>query len=367
MTYRPLLRALGLGVALLLAAVGPLPAQIPYVVNDLAPGVFAVIRRPPSGSSSDSNVLVIINDHDVIVVDANVLPTSAREVIAEIRKRTAKPVRYVINTHWHGDHLYGNAEYRKAWPGVEFIQHPETAKGIVGRMRPILVAQIDSGYENVMRLYRNALSVNRTPSGKTLSDTARRIMNTTLQFYDKQRSEMLKTDLIPGTLLVADSLTFVRGDRTIVVKFLGRGNTAGDLIVNLPKERVVATGDLVVSPFPFGFESYYAEWFNTLRALKETNAQHIVPGHGEMMTDWGYVDQLIALIESVWVQTKRAVAEGKSLEATRAAVSLEPFRGQLPERMRDSFDANFGQPAVEAAFNEVTRGDPVPQSSDPNK
>ena len=74
------------------------------------------------------------------------------------------------------------------------------------------------------------------------------------------------------------------------------------------------------------------------------------------------VDQLIALIETVWVQTKRAVAEGKNLEATRAAVSLEPFRGQLPERLRGSFDANFGQPAVEAAFNEATRGDPALQS-----
>ena len=93
----------------------------PYRVVELAPGIHAVTRQVPPGGVSDSNVLLIINDTDVVVVDANIFPSSARETIAEIRKLTANPVRYVINTHWHSDHHYGNQVYREAFPGVEFI------------------------------------------------------------------------------------------------------------------------------------------------------------------------------------------------------------------------------------------------------
>src|SRR5215210_4178170 len=120
-------RRCGLLFALLLAQplMSALEAQPdPYRVEELAPGVFGVIRKVPTTGASDSNVLFIINEHDVIVVDANIYPSSARQVIAEIRRRTKNPVRYVINTHFHSDHFYGNGEYRKAFPGVDFISHP---------------------------------------------------------------------------------------------------------------------------------------------------------------------------------------------------------------------------------------------------
>lgn len=69
----------------------------------------------------DANNVFIINDNDVVVVDANGAPGITREVVAALRKITSKPVRYVINTHWHDDHIRGNKVYRDAFPGVEFI------------------------------------------------------------------------------------------------------------------------------------------------------------------------------------------------------------------------------------------------------
>ena len=91
-------------------------------------------------------------------------------------------------------------------------------------------------------------------------------------------------------MTVADSLVLHRGGRDIEVKFLGRGHTSGDLVVYLPKERIVATGDLVVHPIPFGGSSYLQEWAGTLRKLKLLDATTIVPGHGEILSDWSYVD-----------------------------------------------------------------------------
>jgi glyoxylase-like metal-dependent hydrolase (beta-lactamase superfamily II) len=92
-----------------------------FKVEKLAEGVYAVIRQDAVGFMVDANNVFIVNDNDVVVVDANGAPGITREVIAALRKITRNPVRYVINTHWHDDHIRGNKVYRDAFPGVEFI------------------------------------------------------------------------------------------------------------------------------------------------------------------------------------------------------------------------------------------------------
>src|SRR5262245_23933199 len=97
-----------------------------FEVQKIADGVYAAIRKEPPGLMFNANSVFIINDDDVIVVDTNITPASAREVMAELKKLTNKPVKYVINTHWHDDHIIGNQVYREAYPGVEFIAHAST-------------------------------------------------------------------------------------------------------------------------------------------------------------------------------------------------------------------------------------------------
>src|SRR4051812_29428782 len=93
-----------------------------YQLTRLAPGVVAVIRHVTAGTA-DGNSLLIINDVDVVVVDSGGYATDARQLIAELRKLTDKPVRYVINTHHHDDHVLGNHVFLEAFPGVEFLAH----------------------------------------------------------------------------------------------------------------------------------------------------------------------------------------------------------------------------------------------------
>jgi cyclase len=325
----------------------------PYRVVELAPGIHAVTRQVPPGGVSDSNVLLIINDTDVVVVDANIFPSSARETIAEIRKLTANPVRYVINTHWHSDHHYGNQVYREAFPGVEFIQHPQTRAAVLERDVPALETNLKTQYPAAIARLRTELRTGRTSAGDSVTPEIRRRLETTLGVYELFLADMRSTPLVPGTLLVNDSLTLHRGSRTIVVTYLGRGNTAGDLVVHLPRERIVATGDLVVHPVPFAFFAHLGEWPNTLRALKRLDAVRILPGHGEVQSDWSYVDQLIALIESTWEQTRRAVEAGADLESALKAVNLDRFRQDFPGLTASSFDRLFLRPGVEAAYKDL--------------
>ncbi|HEY7913955.1 MAG TPA: MBL fold metallo-hydrolase [Blastocatellia bacterium] len=87
-----------------------------FEVQKLAEGVYGVIRKDPPGLMVDANSVFIINANDVVVVDTSGAPATAKEVIAALRRLTDKPVRYVVKTHWHDDHIIGDTVYRDAFP-----------------------------------------------------------------------------------------------------------------------------------------------------------------------------------------------------------------------------------------------------------
>src|SRR6476661_282069 len=101
-------------------------AQPRFKIVKVAKGVYAAIRIEPPGLTVNANSVFIINDSDVVVVDTTLTPGTARETISALKQLTSKLVKYVINTHWHDDHIMGNQAYREAFPGVEFIAHQET-------------------------------------------------------------------------------------------------------------------------------------------------------------------------------------------------------------------------------------------------
>ena len=329
----------------------------PYRMQQLAPGIHVALRDVPPGGVSDANVLIVVNEKDVVVVDANIFPASAREMVAEIRKLTPNPVRYVVNTHWHSDHHYGNQAYRDAWPGVEFITHPATRELILSRDVPVLERNLATEYPAQIARMRRTLETGRRENGDTLTRDAREQLTRTLGVYEFFLRDMQKVRPVPATITVADSLVLHRGTRTIVIEHLGKGNTPGDLVVYLPHERIVATGDLVVSPTPFAFFSTLSAWPTTLRKLTRLDATTIVPGHGEIMHDWTYVNRLASLIDTTWQQVRRTVSTGGDLESAKKAVNVDGFRETFgtgtPERRKRAFDALYLNPAIESAFAEL--------------
>lgn len=107
-----------------------------FVVQRVADGVYAFVRREPPAMALNSNSVAIVTDSDVIVVDAEFTAAAARGVIAALRRITSKPVTYVVNTHWHDDHTAGDRAYLDAFPGVHVVAQRNTANA----MRTIAVA-----------------------------------------------------------------------------------------------------------------------------------------------------------------------------------------------------------------------------------
>jgi cyclase len=326
-----------------------------YEIKQLAPGVYAALRRVEAGSA-DGNSMFIINDTDVVVVDTGGYRADARQIIAEIKKLTDKPVRYVINTHAHGDHISGDEIYRNAFTGVEFICQSNAREQILqnpGAEKSVALFQAEIA--NVQK----RLDSGKDSDGAPLTSARRKHLELARANFEFWIRDMRDSHQIPPGLTIADSLVLHRGERSIEIKYLGNGHTTGDLIVFLPKEKIVATGDLVVDPIPFGFSTTLREWPATLQALRKLNATTILPGHGEIERDWTYVDRQIALFESTWQQVKKAVDGGADLDGTYKQVNgdelWKTFGAGLSES-RDEFNYEYLDPAIDAAFKVLRPG-----------
>jgi glyoxylase-like metal-dependent hydrolase (beta-lactamase superfamily II) len=337
-----------------LRAVSPSSNTIPgnsYEIQQLAPGVYAAIRHIEAGTA-DGNTMFIINDRDVIVVDTGAYPTSARQMIAEVRKRTSKPVSCVINTHWHYDHMMGNQTYLDAFPDAEIISTRATRDLAISNPLEKFVPAYQDEIVNIDKKLENG----KDSDGQPLTAERRKHMELAKSDFEYWIRDAKTTKAALATRTIADGLVLHRGERTIEIRSIGPGHTPGDLVVYLPRERIVATGDLVVYPVPFGGATNLKEWPTTLQVLRKLDATTIVPGHGEIQHDWNYVDREIALTQSTWEQVQKAVNAGATLDTVRKAVNgdeLSKVFGATSPADRDEFDYTYLDSAVEAAFKEL--------------
>jgi glyoxylase-like metal-dependent hydrolase (beta-lactamase superfamily II) len=346
--------------AVLLPLLISAPSQNPaknFKIEKLADDVYAVLRQDAVGFMVDANNVFIINDKDVVVVDANGAPGITREVVKALRRITPKPVRYVINTHWHDDHIRGNQAYRDAFAGVEFIGQASMrdylpAQGAVNRKSFL------TGAPQFLNTLTRLLASGRSITGAALSEEERASIESDTSLAGYVLRDGASAETILPTVTVNDRLTLYRGSRVIDIRHFGSGHTAADLVVHLPKEGIAITGDLVVYPIPLvgNPQSHIAEWSATLDSVIALKASTIVPGHGPILHDDSYLRTLSAMFASIAKQTKEAVARGDSLSQVRRGVNLSDFKqklaGDSPIR-KLLFDNYVAGPSIGAAYVEA--------------
>ena len=279
------------------------------VVTKLADGVYEIRHEDPLPGWANGNTTVIIGSRDVFVVDSTQFPSAAREDIEQIRKWTDKPVRYLLNTHWHLDHAGGNAAYMEAFPGIAIVAHAETKRMLDAEV-PWMAGELTS---NIMKSRQGKLSERMISKSEALLEDAKSFV------YQ------------PPTATFSDALTLDLGGREVQVLHPGRGNTGGDAVVYLPKEKILVTGDLVVHPVPYMFDGYPSEWVTTLDKLAAIDAETIVPGHGEVMHDKKYIGQLRNLMQSVITQVAAQLRANfdVSLDDVKKAVNVQQQRDEI--------------------------------------
>lgn len=324
-------------------------------VAKLADGVYGAIYSDMVRDPVQSNALIIIGDTGVCVVDSHYTPSAARATIAEIRKLTPLPVKYVVSTHWHDDHVLGNQAYRDAFPGVTFVAHEQIRASMVAGSEQHR-QQLVRGYTAAIPRDEKRVATGLDIDGTALSPEDRAEYGKMVAIERAYLEDFKSVEVVLPTVTFDRQMTLRLGNREVQLRFLGQGNTKGDTVIILPKEKIVAVGDLSVYPVPFIYGGFPASWVEVLRAVHELNPEIIVPGHGPVVRDFGYIDRVSALLESMAAQAKASVAKGLSLEDTRKAMDLKTFHDQFvggKEDREGTWQASIIQSGIKAAYDEA--------------
>ncbi len=326
-------------------------------VQKIANGVYVAIRTEPPGLMFDCNSIFIVNDSDVVVVDTNITPSSARASLAALMKITNKPVSAVINTHWHDDHIVGNQVYRERFPSAEFIAQATTAQDLPTIGASNRKQLVELGPQMAQQL-QMSVDQGKSLTGNPLTDEERTSYLSDIASAKRFFAEAPLIQIVMPTRLVDTSLTLRRGKREIDVLYLGRAHTSADLVVWLPADRIAITGDLVVSPIPLvGSTSHPLEFGATLEKLLALRPAIFVPGHGPVMRDNTFVRQEVALLASLKSQVEAAVGRGETLAQARKSVNLDEFKRQFArssQALGFVFDNYVTSSGIAAAYRDAT-------------
>lgn len=324
-------------------------------IKKVKDNVYIAYREEPLRPYVEGNVTIIINESDVVLVDAGSAPPAARKVISEIKKLTNNPVRYIINTHIHRDHRFGTQEYQKTFPRLEIICHPEMRNVIAGSGQTFVTDTAKrlensrkSGEEEIKRLREE----NKPGNDKVIAYLER--------YYNRDIFMILREypqiiNVVP-TITFEEKFTLYRGQRRIEAMFLGRGDTTHDVVVFLPDDKIVITGDMVVHPVPYGFSKTPFEWLQTLGKLSQLDFDTLIPGHGEVQTGKTYLEKLMSLLQSIQQQVRAGIEAGLDFENVKKQVDISKFErefaGDDPIK-RYFFKEYFVIPAVKETFDSI--------------
>lgn len=289
-----------------------------FELKEVAAGVYLAQAREVH--VLNSNAAVIMLEDGVLVVDTHSKPSAARALIKRIKAITDKPVRYVVDTHFHYDHFQGNGAYREAFPGVQVIASEPTRHGIVHRGIPRIKAELAGGegfFRSPGRVeQRRQTLVNTSDSGE------RARLEREIALEEAYLDELKNIGNVLPTMSFEKSLVLRRGDREVQILFLGRGHTDGDALVFLPKERILCTGDLVHGWSPYMPDSHPYEWIRTLAAIEKLDFDRIISGHGDVLQGKRQVTLWKNYLRDLMSQVEELYAQGLTLEQVRQDIDL---------------------------------------------
>ncbi len=255
---------------------------------EVASGVFAFIQ---AGGATDAGFIV---DHDeVVIIDTLMTASLANQMMAEVRRVTNAPISYIINTHWHGDHVFGNA----VLPQVPIIAH-------------------DTCREDLFSEW----------------ETHRAFLR---ELYPALWPEMEPLKATPPSITFETKATLHLASRSLELMFLGRAHTRGDVVVYLPDAGVAFAGDLAFHKYiPNARDGFPVDWITAAARLERLGADVIVPGHGPIGTN-SDLQEMRGCLELVVAQVRKSYEKGLTEGQAYVALQLGPFNdwGRQEDRL----------------------------------
>lgn len=317
--------ALAIGISASLVTVGPAAANpFEYTWTNPAPGVWAAIRSDPFELPQEGNALFVVTEQGVVVFDAGGSPAMGEAIVAKVRSVTSRPITHVILSHWHGDHMRGLQSIRAAFPDAQVLAHPHTRDQILATQERWLKRRVTMA-PNARKAVQGALAGGVDLSGRPLIPQEKAWLESGLTAIEELDRENNRTSYVVPNDTFEERLTLHLGGREIRLIHFGNAHTAGDVILWLPQERIVATGDVVTAPIPLMPSPYTGDYPAVLARIKELGFRTLVPGHGAVQADSAYLDLLRETIELAAARMKDLVARGVSRDEAVAKIDLGAF------------------------------------------
>ena len=270
----------------------------------------------------NSNSLVVVNEDDVLVVDSHITPAAARQLIESIKAITDKPITTVIYTHFHYDHAHGT----QAFGDVLVVGHEFTREKMAGDpLNEPTFQREKAGHPRAIAWLGSQLE-------SAESDEQRDQLGTRLALAKAHAESTREIEPVPPDTTMSDRLTLFRGDREIQVVYCGRAHTGGDVVVYLPADKIVYTGDMAFSGPSWLGDGHVDEWPETLMKLKEFDVELFLPGHGPPFTDPERLDLVAAYYRDLWDQVVTARADGANVGEATSRVDLTSYADTLGVR-----------------------------------
>ena len=203
-------------------------------VTELASQAYAFVQE-----GGQTNAGFIVGEEGVLVIDSLMTPTLAKSLLSAIRSVTGAPIRYMVDTHYHGDHVFGNQYFLPA----PIIGHVNCRRELLEK------------FEANMQRYRNT--------------------------RPELIPELEQIRMTPPDVTFEDRMTIRLGEREVQLIYLGRAHTASDILIYLPQEKLLYAGDIafhkVLPAFPDG---HIVKWIDVMEETAKLDFDTIVPGHG---------------------------------------------------------------------------------------
>ena len=328
----------------------------------LAPQIWYMRQPPRIWSAVIGNVGIVEQSDGVVLIDSGGSIPDGRDVVAEVAKLTAKPIKAVAITHWHNDHPLGVPAILEKFPKARIIATADTARMMAEIMgKNTAIGHSDPALDKV----RAQTSETRAREYDDQSRDPARSAEERREYAVEAKWVRARVKRQMGNYVALPTETFT--DRLLIddpaapveLRFLGAANTGGDLIAWLPRQRILFTGDAVVAPSPYGFNVSVKSWRAVLAKVEQFDFATLVPGHGEAQHDRSYLDTMTWSMGDLDRQVRASVAKGLSVEqAVKAIDSREQiarFKADTPWA-RTWLAGYWIEPVAASIYQEIKEG-----------
>jgi glyoxylase-like metal-dependent hydrolase (beta-lactamase superfamily II) len=291
-----------------------------------------VMRQPDRlWAAVIGNVTIVEQSDGMVLIDSGGSIADGRDVVAGVKSLTAKPVKAVAITHWHNDHPLGLPGILEAFPRARVISTPQAREHVQSETNTSVgkpSAEMDAARRE--RIAKSLAELEAEAADPKSSPEMRAQWAIELDWIRRRLDRLMGNYVVVPGETVADTLVIDDPVAPVELKVLGTGNTTGDLVAWLPRQKVVAAGDMVVAPTPYGFTVSTTPWLATLGRLEQLPFEALIPGHGKVQRDRAYLGTLNWSMREIAAKAAAAAADTSlTKEQAIAAFDRKPHEARF--------------------------------------